>query len=279
MVVMKLNFHSVDLGIHTKVNVILPTGRPVRYEKREKELYQTLWLLHGGTDDCNDFIQNTNICRYAEENKIAVVLPEDNDAFFTDGYIPNGGLYFSYVTEELVKMCRSILPLSPRREDNFVAGNSMGSGGAMKCAVLRPDLSAAALMMSGAGIRMHRPEDRWVAGYLEKVVNGEDVSGYPKAEDPKRDVQMAIPIREILLDPAKKAALPKLYFTCGGADRILGDVKAALRFYDKLGLDYFWEEVPGYQHEWDFWDLTLRKALKEWLPLRHAPIYPGREVL
>ena len=101
---MKLNFHSVDLGIHTKVNVILPTGRPIRYEKREKELYQVLWLLHGGTDDCNDFIQNTNICRYAEENKIAVILPEDNDAFFTDGYIQNGGLYFSYVTEELVKL-------------------------------------------------------------------------------------------------------------------------------------------------------------------------------
>ena len=122
MRMMKLNFHSIDLGIHTKVNVILPTGRPVFYQERQKELYQVLWLLHGGTDDCNDFIQNTNICRYAEENKVAVVLPEDNDAFFTDGYIPNGGLYFSYVTEELVRMCRSILPLSPKREDNFVAG-------------------------------------------------------------------------------------------------------------------------------------------------------------
>ena len=136
MVVMKLNFHSLLLGIHTKVNVILPTGRPVFYQEKPKELYQVLWLLHGGTDDCNDFIQNTNICRYAEENKIAVILPEDNDAFFTDGYIQNGGLYFSYVTEELVKMCRSILPISDKREDNFVAGNSMGSGGAMKCAVL-----------------------------------------------------------------------------------------------------------------------------------------------
>lgn len=277
MVVMKLNFHSVALGIHTKVNVILPTGRPVRFEKRQKELYQVLWLLHGGTDDGNDIIQNTNICRYAEENKVAVVLPEDNDAFFTDGYLPNGGLYFTYVTEELVKMCRSILPLSPRREDNFVAGNSMGSGGAMKCAVLHPELYGAALMMSGAGIRMHRPEDKWVAGFLDKAVKGEDVSAFPVPEDPKRDVQMAVPIYGILKDPAKKAALPKLFFTCGGADPILGDVKAGLRFYDKMGLDYFWEEVPGYRHEWDFWDLTLRKALKEWLPLRHGPILPGKE--
>ena len=277
MVVMKLNFHSLLLGIHTKVNVILPTGRPLRYQPREKELYQVLWLLHGGTDDCNDFIQNTNICRYAEENKIAVILPEDNDAFFTDGYIQNGGLYFSYVTEELVKMCRSVLPISDKREDNFVAGNSMGSGGAMKCAVLHPELYGAALMMSGSGIRMHRPEDKWVAGYLDKIIGGEDLSEYPAVEDPKRDVQMAIPIYEILKDPEKKAALPRLFFTCGGADGSLPAIKHALRFYDKMGLDYFWEEVPGYKHEWDFWDLTLRKALTEWLPLKHAPIIPGKE--
>ena len=44
-----------------------------------------------------------------------------------------------------------------------------------------------------------------------------------------------------------------------------------------MGLDYFYEEVPGYKHEWDFWDMQLRKALKEWLPLRHAPIYEGEE--
>ena len=277
MTLMKLNFHSLLLGIHTKVNVILPTGRPIQYEKRPKEIYQVLWLLHGGTDDCNDFIQNTNICRYADENKIAVIIPEDNDAFFTDGFIPNSGLYFSYTTEELVKMCRSILPISGRREDNFVAGNSMGSGGAMKCAVLHPELYGAALMMSGAGIRMHRPEDKWVAGYMKKVLAGEDLSGYPKVEDPKRDVQMMIPIHEILSDPAKKAALPKLFFTCGGTDMSLDNIKLALRYYDKMGLDYFWEEVPGYAHEWDFWDLTLRKALKEWLPLKHAPIIPGKE--
>ena len=277
MVVMKLNFHSLLLGIHTKVNVILPTGRPVFYQEKPKELYQVLWLLHGGTDDCNDFIQNTNICRYAEENKIAVILPEDNDAFFTDGYIQNGGLYFSYVTEELVKMCRSILPISDKREDNFVAGNSMGSGGAMKCAVLHPELYGAALMLSGSGIRMHRAEDTWVAGFLEKVVKGENVSDYPAVEDPKRDVQMAIPIYNILSDPEKKAALPKLFFTCGGDDRILADVKKAMAFYDKMGLEYFWEEIPGYAHEWDFWDMQLRKALVEWLPLKHAAIIPGKE--
>ena len=275
MTQMKLCFLSRELGMRTKVNVILPTGRPIRYEKRPREVYQVLWLLHGGTDDYNDYIQSSNICRYADDYKIAVILPEDDDAFFTDGYLPNEGRYFSYVTEELVQMCRSILPISPKREDNFVGGLSMGSGGAMKCAVLHPELYEAALLMSGSGIRMHRAEDKWVAGFLDKVIQGEDLSEYPPVVDYKRDVQMAIPIYNILKE--RMDSLPKLFFTCGGDDRILRDVKHALKFYDHMGLKYFYEEVPGYKHEWDFWDLTMRKALGSWLPLKHAPVRVEKE--
>jgi len=163
MSIYSVNFLSRELGLHTKVNVILPTGRPMKAEKKPRCKYQVLWLLHGGSDDENDFVLNTNIARYADENCIAVVIPEDHDAFYTDGFIANHGRYFTYTTEELVRMCRSIFPLSEKREDNFVAGNSMGSGGAMKCAMLHPELYGAALMLSGSGMRMHREEDKWVA--------------------------------------------------------------------------------------------------------------------
>ena len=275
MAVFKVNFLSRELGFHTKVTVVIPTGRPSAVEKQEKCLYQVLWLLHGGSDDSNDFILNTNIARYAEDHKIAVVIPEDNNAFYTDEYLPNGARYFTYVTEELVRMCRSIFPFSDKREDNFVGGNSMGSGGAMKCAMLRPELYSAALIMSGGGIRMHRAEDKWVSEFFEKVINDEDVSDYPAVEDPKKDVQMAIPIYNILKEG--KTDLPKLFFTCGGDDFLIGSVRPALKFYEKMGLEFFYEEVPGYNHEWDFWDLSLRKALNEWLPIRHAPIYPEKE--
>ena len=45
-------------------------------------------------------------------------------------------------------------------------------------------------------------------------------------------------------------------------------------YLTELGYDVFYEEVEGYGHEWDFWDLTLRKAIKDWLPIRHSAIYP-----
>ena len=68
MAVFKVNFLSRELGFHTKVTVVIPTGRPMAVEKQEKCLYQVLWLLHGGSDDSNDFILNTNIARYAEDH-------------------------------------------------------------------------------------------------------------------------------------------------------------------------------------------------------------------
>ena len=39
------------------------------------------------------------------------------------------------------------------------------------------------------------------------------------------------------------------------------------------GVPVHYEEVKGYTHDWNFWDLYLKKALKEWLPLKREPIY------
>lgn len=40
------------------------------------------------------------------------------------------------------------------------------------------------------------------------------------------------------------------------------------------GYDVLYEEFPDYGQEWDFWDLSLRKAFKEWFPIRHDVIFP-----
>ena len=37
--------------------------------------YQTLWLLHGGGDDCSCWFRYTNVERYANERKLIVVCP------------------------------------------------------------------------------------------------------------------------------------------------------------------------------------------------------------
>ena len=67
--------------------------------------------------------------------------------------------------------------------------------------------------------------------------------------------------------------LPRFFMTCGTADELAyPDYLTTSEKLRGLGCDVFSEEVPGYKHEWDFWDLSLRKALNDWLPLRREPL-------
>src|SRR5690606_12198592 len=58
--------------------------------------------------------------------------------------------YWTFISEELPEISRSFFPLSDKREDNFVAGLSMGGYGAFKLALSHPDKFSAAASLSGA---------------------------------------------------------------------------------------------------------------------------------
>ena len=103
MAVIKMNFFSATLGMQTNVTICLPifsirdgmkglTYSDVYMPGRK---YQVLWLLHGGTGDDSDYLHYSNIARYAEEHKLAVVMPADYNALYTDD--PKGAKYFTYV--------------------------------------------------------------------------------------------------------------------------------------------------------------------------------------
>lgn len=208
--------------------------------------------------------------RYADDHKMAVVMAPDFNAFYSDK--ADGAKYFTFLVDELPQMCRVLFPLSDKREDNIVAGLSMGGHGAMKCAILRPEQYATALCMSGSAFNLDEmialskaPDFQKnmfygiykILGDFEKL-KGTDDDVYYHA---KQNVELGKP-------------LPKFYFTCGDKDMAMVGVKAATEFLTQNGYEASCEEVPGYGHEWDFWDLSLRKAFKEWFPIRHAAIYP-----
>jgi putative tributyrin esterase len=90
--------------------------------KRDK--YPTLFLLHGFSDDHTIWQRRTSIERYAMPLGLAVVMPAVNRSFYTD--MVSGYDYWSFISEEVPTVARSFFPLSDLREDNFVAGNSMG---------------------------------------------------------------------------------------------------------------------------------------------------------
>jgi hypothetical protein len=67
--------------------------------------------------------------------------------------------------------------------------------------------------------------------------------------------------------------LPEFFITCGDKDFALERTQYAADYLKVIGYKVINEWVPGYGHEWGFWDLTLRKAIESWLPLKHRVIY------
>jgi putative tributyrin esterase len=254
MALFHCHFRSDVLGVQVSMDVILP--QPSRSQPDQRP-YQTLYLLHGLSDDHTIWQRRTSIERYVDPLPLAVVMPAVNRSFYTD--MADGYRYGTFIADELPALARSFFPLSDAREDNFVAGLSMGGYGAFKLALTYPDRYAAAASLSGAvniaetarrrDSDSRRREMEWIFGDLTRLPGS------------KHD----------LLHLAEQIAQstgprPRLYQWCGTDDFLYA---ANLVFRDHaraLGLDLTYEEGPG-GHEWLCWDRQIQRVL-EWLPLR-----------
>lgn len=283
MAVIKMNFLSKELGMQTNVSVCLPSFSFADMYNGRKDVYvpgmkfQVLYLLHGGSGDDSDYINFTNIVRYADENKIAVVMPCDYNACYTDD--PGYANFYSYLVDELPKMCEAYFPISTRREDTFIGGLSMGAHGAMKIAINYPERFAAALLMSGAtfrpGVPTFVPTKDGVFNFNAKLSKPPFSAKGDLFEDPewvKGTVNDVYEIARRNVEEGKK--LPQLFFRVGDCDHALYRVQLAEKELRTWGYETKLEVVKGLGHEWDLWDESLRLALKEWLPIRHSVIYP-----
>jgi len=183
-------------------------------------------------------------------------MPSVHRSFYTD--MVHGGAYWTFISEEVPTVARSLFHLSERREDNYVAGLSMGGYGAFKLALRCPERFAAAASMSGALDLREPPTERvdewWrlmsnVFGAPEKVVGTHNDLFYLASE-------LA----------GSGATRPRLYQCCGTEDFLYED---NIRFRDHaraIGLDVTYEEGPG-EHEWGYWDQQIQRVL-EWMELR-----------
>jgi len=284
MGLLRFSFRSEILSLHTNVTVTFPSEKMTYYsltepkreegiaprrlwEYREGMKLQTLYLLHGGGDDDTCVIRKSNIERYAEDNCLMTVTAQVNDSFFMDTQY--GFKYFTFMTEELPKVIQTMFPSSAKREDNFVVGLAMGGNGALALGLKRPDLYQAIVDLSG-GIGCSVDTDHFIEqvrtlkldrlqttfGNPDKIRDGQyDLGGYVR-----RHIKEGV-------------TLPKIFIAVGEKDFIRDVVGYDRDALKKLGIDFYYEEVANYGHDWNFWDLYLKKALEEWLPLKRSPIY------
>ena len=282
MALFTLNFFSRYLVGNTEVSVVMP-GLGMNDDPKEfygsGKRYKVLWLLHGSCGDHLDWIKNTNISRYAEECGLIVVMPSvltsdyANYRTFADGF-----RVWDYITEELMAMIYHWFPASAEKEDNFIAGASMGGNGALMFALGHPDLFGGAAILSSTAreIEYLRPFASYTSAQFRKEAGDAEKfpgpNGTGMREKEINQVAKYETVQEFLdsyenawdrfAEVVKAGKLPKMYVSCGTKDKNVYPRFLRFRKYaSDLGADIFFEEVEGYGHEFALWDITLRTAM------------------
>lgn len=250
MALVRIDHAPQTVKVNLPLNVILPD--PGNMGAAPVSRRKVLYLLHGLGDDASAWQRFSSIETAAAAYGLVVVMPSAGRSFYAD--LPNGQKYFTYLTEELPQYLADVFNLAPRREDTFIAGNSMGGYGAVKAALLRPALYAAAASFSGflslAFLQAYpndtrRQEFAALFGDLDRLSGSE--------HDP------AVWLQQAAKDPP---SLPRLYLACGRQEDVYplsGLFYAACR---SLGVaaDYH-EEDAG--HNWPFWEAQIKRFLAE----------------
>src|SRR3982751_6715765 len=133
---LRCDFYSDVLGLNTSMTVILPQAAATQIGVRSTAGPAdppTLYLLHGLSDDDTIWTRHTSIERYAAERGLAVVMPQVHRSFYADEAY--GGRFWTFLSEELPSLVGTFFRISPRTEDTYVAGLSMGGYGALKWAL------------------------------------------------------------------------------------------------------------------------------------------------
>jgi S-formylglutathione hydrolase FrmB len=274
MAIIELTVNSSALGLSTGVTVCFPEnngsdtrrGLPCRYKPGIK--YQALWLLTGGGGDSSEWARHTNIERYSAEKNLIVITPATFLSLYTDMYY--GEKYFTYITEELPRIMRWMLPISEKREDNFVAGFSMGGYGAYKWAMANPEAFAAVGSFGGAM----------------------DIVSVVKASHLRdgvldRDFQLAFgtiqnlegSINDDIYMAGKQAeanaGMPRFFMSVGKDDFTYSRNIETREKLLALGFDVTWDTGEG-THSYEYCDGHIRTFLN-WAGLKGTPIY-GKEI-
>lgn len=246
------HFFSETLGLTVSAHVLIPqTGT-------RRKAHRTLWLLHGLSDDHTKWTRMTSIERYAAEKDLAVVMPAVARSFYQD--MACGPRYWTYLSAELPVLMRRFFPLSGRREDNFVAGLSMGAYGALRLGLAHPRRFAAVACFSGALDYVGRLRNSGSTRSRISRTEWEAIAG------PGMDAEGTDSDLFHLATRAAKSSGPKpaLYLSCGTEDELLPDTRAFHRHLDALHWRHHYDESPG-AHDWAYWDTHIRRAL-DWLP-------------
>lgn len=232
MALIQMDFMSNSIQHFTSMNVLLPVDQ---WDRTEMGPFPTLYLLHGWGGNHSDWVCNSRIAVWAQRRGIAVVMPSGDNSYYLN-FPEREEYYEKFIGEELIALTRQAFPLSDKREETWIAGLSMGGGGAIRCGLRYGQVFGKAAGLS-AGLTMGKE--------AEHVGHGAD---------------MVAALEEAV---AAGAPLPEIFLSVGTEDPLLNNNRTYHEYLMKKGIPHRYEEHSG-GHTWEYWDGHLPDVL-DWL--------------
>lgn len=265
MAYLTLNIESRYLNENTEIGIILPergheTDAAQFFKPGTK--YKVLWLLHGGMGDYSDWIRKSMIELYACENNLMVVMPSAMNSSYTvwDNYAVGYDMY-GYLLKELMPLIYGWFPASDKREENFIAGLSMGGWGAAKLAVNHPELFIGAAVLSSTvrnyNFMFDEKSPKVHLPYANIIRTFGGMEGFCRSEDYCTKERL-----EGIMERGEADILPRFFFGYGDKDHHLEEFEDCMDTCRQIGLPFELKIYPGYAHEWRMWDLGIQDALR-----------------
>lgn len=244
------------LEMETGITILTPSADSAHRPHR------VVYLLHGLFGRNGDWADYTMLPTFAGDYNAVFVMPEVARSFYSD--MVYGQKFFSYITEELPRICRNTFNISAKPEDTAVIGASMGGYGALKAALSKPAQYGYCCAFSSAWLftkemldelRTEQGKKAAIAHYgRQMVTDTHSIFGERLEWKPESD------ILELAKRAQEEPAQPRIYCACGTEDFLHADNDRFQHEMEKLELDFTYEEWKG-RHDWYFFNDALKKGL------------------
>jgi S-formylglutathione hydrolase FrmB len=236
MALINIRYKSSALGRETGINVILNTTLDGPYN--------TFYLLHGLSDNENNWTRFTALEIYAQKYPMLIVMPEGGRGWYADSPIGN---YESYITNELIKFIEKTFPVRKGRNYRSIGGLSMGGYGALKFGFKYPNKFCAVGSHSSAVNFSHNSDEMF-----KPIPEFETIENAIKAE--KHDLYQ-------LAEKCPKKKRPAIYFDCGKSDFLFEENEKFHAHLKKLKVSHTYKRFDG-AHSWPYWNEHIQDSLR-----------------
>lgn len=238
----ELTFRSSELSMDVKVTVIIPENRR-KYELIEGKKYKALYILHGHSEDNSSWMNSSNLYVNVRDLDCYVFMVSAyNSAYINTSY---DFKMHDYLVNELPIRMANIFPISLKREDNYLMGESMGGYGCWYTGFTNPEKYSKIVPLSlGPGDPEHPFR------LMGKVCSDPDSEEYNICRLLKKQY-----------DAGKE--LPEVFTMCGTEDFGYETTKLFMAYVEKEcpNLKIKAEYWSG-KHDFFFWNEAIPKAIE-----------------